>query len=220
LFSNTDVRIFYGLESPPPKPQLVSLKDLLGFGQQNMKNLINILLSFLILIVIFSTAAATADAATMARASASLKLEEEKEIDNRAVILEKFLEQYNSPFADKADVFVREADKNNLDWKFVAAISGIESTFGQRYPQGTYNAWGWGIYGDNMHYFASWDEAISTISYELRTRYMDQWGATNTYEIGRYYAANPTWASKVEYFMRQMEEFEREYDAEQLPILI
>lgn len=155
-----------------------------------------------------------------ARASASLKIEGEVQTDNRALVLKKFLEKYNSPFADKAEVFVAEADKNNLDWKFVAAISGIESTFGQRYPQGTYNAWGWGIYGDNMHYFASWDEAIETISYELRHRYMDQWGATNTYEIGRYYAASPTWAQRVEYFMAQMEKFEREYEAQDLPILI
>lgn len=155
-----------------------------------------------------------------ARASASLRTENGAKTDNRAIILEKFLEKYNSPFADKADIFVREADKNNLDWKFVAAISGIESTFGQRYPQGTYNAWGWGIYGDNMHYFNSWDEAISTISFELRTRYMDKWGATNTYEIGRFYAASPTWAQRVEFFMGQIEEFETEYNAQELPILI
>lgn len=155
-----------------------------------------------------------------ARASASLKTETKEVEDNRAKILEAFLEQYDSPFADQAEIFVSEADKNDLDWKFVAAISGIESTFGQQYPHGTYNAWGWGIYGDNMHYFSSWEDAIATISYELRNRYMNQWGATNTYEIGRYYAANPTWASKVEYFMAQMEQFETEYTNSQLSIII
>jgi len=155
-----------------------------------------------------------------ARASASFKVEYVAKEDNRAKILQKFLEKYNSPFADQADVFVREADKNDLDWKFVAAISGIESTFGKRYPYGTYNAWGWGIYGDNMHYFTSWEDAITTISYELRNRYMNQWGATNTYEIGRYYAASPTWAQRVEFFMKEIEEFEKEYENKQLSILI
>lgn len=185
-----------------------------------MKNIFKQFIVFLSLIVIALATAGAVDAAPMARASASLRLETETEKDNRALILRKFLERYNSPFADQADVFVREADKNNLDWKFVAAISGIESTFGQRYPQGTYNAWGWGIYGDNMHYFESWEDGISTISYELRTRYMDKWGATNTYEIGRFYAASPTWAQKVEYFMAQMEQFEKEHNNSQLEVLI
>lgn len=185
-----------------------------------MKKTLKKFIVIISLIVIALATAGTADAAPMARASASLRSENEVVKDNRALILRKFLEKYNSPYADQADVFVREADKNDLDWKFVAAISGIESTFGQRYPQGTYNAWGWGIYGDNMHYFGSWEEAITTISFELRTRYMDKWGATNTYEIGRYYAASPTWAQKVEYFMAQMEEFEKEHNNSQLEVLI
>ena len=185
-----------------------------------MKSIFKLTTVLLTLIVLSFVATGAVNAAPMARSSATLKVHGEIEVDNRAVILEKFLEKYNSPFADQADVFVREADKNNLDWKFVAAISGIESTFGKRYPQGTYNAWGWGIYGDNMHYFESWEDGISTISYELRTRYMDKWGATNTHEIGRFYAASPTWAQKVEYFMAEIEEFEAEYENTELQVLI
>ena len=36
---------------------------------------------------------------------------------------------------------------------------------------------------------------------------MNQRGATNVYEIGRTYAASPTWAVRVEYFMNRISDF-------------
>lgn len=154
----------------------------------------------------------------LARPSASFTVSYEAQKDNRAEILAAFLNQYDSPFADQAHIFVREADKYDLDWRFVAAISGVESTFGKRYPEGSYNAWGWGIYGTNRHGFASWEDAISTISRELRERYMNKWGATDVYAIGNYYAASPTWASRVTFFMDRMSTFEATYTSSELPI--
>lgn len=136
---------------------------------------------------------------------ANMAIEEKQ--DNRVTILKEFLDQYNSPFADKAAVFVREADKNNIDWKLLVAISGVESTFGQQIPYNANNAWGWGIYGDNMIRFSTWDEAITTISKELRERYINKWGAQDVYQIGKYYAASPTWAQRVDYFMQKIDSF-------------
>lgn len=178
------------------------------------------ILSLILLFGVFAGGAEASPSAKLARPSATLKSEAVQVEDNRTEILEAYLTQYNSPFADQADVFVREADKYGLDWKFVAAISGIESTFGQRYPEGTYNAWGWGIYGTNMHYFESWEDAIVTITSTLRTKYMNTWGADDVHEIGSYYAANPTWSQKVLYFMNQIEAFENEYENTQLSLLI
>lgn len=143
-----------------------------------------------------------------------------KKADNRVKILEAYLTKYNSPLAAYADVFVAEADKNNLDWKFVAAISGVESTFGKRIPYNSYNAWGWGVYGDNVLRFESWEDGIATISHGLRTKYMDKWGAEDIYSIGRIYAASPTWAQKVTYFSNKIEKFEKEYTNAQLSISI
>ena len=127
--------------------------------------------------------------------------------DNRVKILREFLESYNSPIAQNAEEFVRYADFYNLDWRFVAAISGVESTFGQQIPQGSYNGWGWGVYGNHVTYFSSWVLGIQTISKGLRENYMDKWGATNVYEIGRMYAASSAWASHVEYFMNRISDF-------------
>ena len=90
-----------------------------------MKLLISII-SILVLSGIFAPEAEASASAKLARSSATLKSEIQAETDYRADILEEYLTKYNSPFADQAEVFVREADKYGLDWKFVAAISGIE----------------------------------------------------------------------------------------------
>ena len=117
--------------------------------------------------------------------------------DNRVKTLRSFFEYYNSPLSSYAQVFIDRADEYNLDWRLVEAISGVESTFGLEIPYGTYNAWGWGIYGNNVTYFKSWEDGITTISKGLRENYIDRWGATNIYEIGAIYAASPTWAVRV-----------------------
>ena len=127
--------------------------------------------------------------------------------DIRVKILKEFLESYNSPLAPFAEDFVNTADTYNLDWRLVAAISGVESTFGHQIPQGSYNGWGWGVYGNNVIYFPSWKDGIQTISKGLRERYMDGRGATNVYEIGRTYAASPAWASHVENYMNRISDF-------------
>lgn len=123
----------------------------------------------------------------------------------RVAILYNFLDSYNSPLKIYARNFVEEANKNNLDYRLLAAISGVESTFGQQLPYSSYNAWGWGIYGNNALRFGSYPEAISTISKSLRENYIDSWGAKNVYQIGRFYAASPTWAQRVVYFMEKVE---------------
>lgn len=125
--------------------------------------------------------------------------------DHRAEILQKYLEKQDSPLAPYANVFVSQADLYNIDWRFVAAISGVESTFGKAVP--CTNAWGWGIYGTQTYCFNSYDEAIRTISKDIRQKYINQWGAEDVYSIGSRYAASPTWASRVVYFMNDMESF-------------
>lgn len=129
------------------------------------------------------------------------------ENDSRVKVLRHFLQSFNSPLAPFADTFVKEADENDLDWRFVAAISGVESTFGREIPYNSYNAWGWGIYGNNVIRFNSYDEAIKTISKGLKENYIDAWGANDVYQVGRFYAASPTWSQRVVYFMQKVDEF-------------
>ena len=137
------------------------------------------------------------------------KIQEEK--DTRAQILQDYLKKYNSPLAPFAKNFIDEADKNKIDWRLVTAISGVESYFGQMIPYNSYNGWGFGIYGNNVRRFPTWEEAITTISKALREDYMNKWKAKNVYEIGEIYATDPQWAYKVNRFMEEIEKFQKNY---------
>lgn len=140
---------------------------------------------------------------------------EKKLIDNRIKILQAYLAQYNSPLENQAHVFVAAADKYDLDWKLVAAISGVESTFGKFVPggpdYGSYNAWGWGVYGTQALYFKSWEDGIYTVSQGLKENYIDR-GLTDPYAINRVYASSPTWGAHVSYFLADMNKFEQSYN--------
>jgi hypothetical protein len=129
--------------------------------------------------------------------------------DNRVTILRAYLHSLDSPLADVAQVFIREADKNNLDWKLVTAIAGVESTFGKQIPAGSYNAWGWGIFTgatDGVH-FNGWADGITQVSEGIRKNYIDR-GARDIYEIGWIYAANGiSWGTHVNTFMDKIEHY-------------
>lgn len=181
-----------------------------------MGKIFSILLIIVFFLIPHQTIRARENEAVMSSKLANVVVE--KDVDNRAKILKKFLQFYNSPLADNAETFVKQADANNLDWRLVASISGVESTFGKQIPYNSYNAWGWGIYGNNMIYFTSFDEAIETISKALRENYIDKWGAQNVYQIGRFYAASPTWTQRVVYFMNKVDEFAVKNPTESLSI--
>lgn len=131
------------------------------------------------------------------RSSAILASSEVKNDDIRVKKLRAFLRDSNSPMADSAQVFVEKADEYHLDWKLLAAISGVESCYGQAIPPGSYNAWGWGIYANHVTYFTSWNDGISTISQGLRENYINKLGTDDVHSVGSIYAASPTWAQRV-----------------------
>jgi hypothetical protein len=142
-------------------------------------------------------------------------------IDTRADRLESFLTRYNSPVRSYAHVFIEEADKNNLDWKFVASIAGLESTFCQHIPTGSYNCWGWGIPtgAQSGIEFDTFAHGVATVSKGLRQNYLNR-GLITIEQIGHVYAASPTWAQRVRYFMTQLNSWNPQTDASDLPITI
>lgn len=175
---------------------------------------------FGIFLFIFLTLfAAKADA--FSKSSAVLAQAELKDInDERVNKLKAYLEANNSPIASDARVFVEAADQYDLDWRLVAAISGLESGFGNHIPANSYNAWGWGVYGGKVTYFTSWEDGIRTISQGLRERYMNERGAQNVYQIGSTYAASPTWAQRVIMFMDRIENYTALNSIESLSITL
>lgn len=136
---------------------------------------------------------------------------EAKQLGKEAKILTEYLAKYDSPLQYHAQDFIDAANLYDLNWKLVAAISGVESTFGKFIPGG-YNGWGWGVYGTQAIYFKSWKDGIYTVSQGLRENYINK-GYTEPFSMNRIYAASPNWGSRVTFFMVEMERFAKEYQS-------
>lgn len=134
---------------------------------------------------------------------------EKRVLDQRAEILADYFASYNSPLQYQAQDFIDAADQYGVDWRLTPAISGVESTFGKN--SYGYNAWGWGIYGDNRLNFSSWRDGIYTVTAGLREGYIDK-GLKDPFAMNKVYAASPSWGWKVNYFMKDLEKFEAEKD--------
>jgi hypothetical protein len=182
---------------------------------------LKLLFTFMLLFSLLSLKTGTIFAASEAGTAATLAFHQADTSDTRVERLRAFLASYDSPLTSEAETFVAEADKNNLDWKLVAAIAGVESTFGKEIPAGSYNGWGWGIptgAQDGVH-FNSWADGIAQVSEGLRQNYINR-GSKDIYDIGWMYAANGnSWATHVRYFIDQLEAFQPAHVA-QLPVSI
>lgn len=153
------------------------------------------------------------------RASATIQNPQERAgSDYRVKILSDYLASQGSPLVSNSKDFIYYADKYNLDWRLVPAITGVESSFGKEIPPYSYNGWGWGVYGDNVIRFNSWKEGIATVSQGLRERYINQWGGQNIYQIGSMYASSPFWASHVELYINRIQEFALSNPQDTLPL--
>lgn len=139
-----------------------------------------------------------------------------KKLDNKAKILSKYLASYNSPMQYHAQDFIDASETYGLDWKLLPSIAGVESTFGKQIPGG-YNAWGWGVFGDQAIYFTSWRDGMFTIARGLRENYLNK-GLTDPYAINRIYASSPHWGKNVTYFMGDLEKFANKYKSDEQEI--
>ena len=146
------------------------------------------------------------------------------EKDPHIEVLEAYLESKDSPMSKNAVDFIEAANEYDLDWKLVAAISGLESGFGKHTPGNelffneSYNGWGWGVYGTQALGFESWKDGIYTVSRGLRENYINR-GLTDPIAMNRKYASSPTWGVRVNIFMAQIEEFEKQYETDNKPVL-
>ncbi len=133
--------------------------------------------------------------------------------DTRVTALGRFLEDYGSPMAPSAQTFVDVADETGMDWRLIASISGVESSFGRIIPYNSYNAWGWkGGPGGSFSVFASWDDAISQITRRMATGYgtnIDPYAIEGIYCPPCGQTGTHTWAGGVSRFMMQIDEYRK-----------
>lgn len=126
--------------------------------------------------------------------------------DRRVGVLRDYLSQFGSPLSQYADIFIRESDKYKLDWRLVPAISGAESTFGNRVAFDSRNPFG---YAGGYFSFESWEKAIEVETEMLAEKYRDKWGLVTPEEIMPIYAPpSLTWAKNVRFFMNEISSFE------------
>ena len=162
-------------------------------------------LIYLFIFILFFLSTRTARANVyVADESAVLKSSRFVPKDSRVEKLETFLLSHNSPLAKYSDKFVEVADKYNIDWRLIPAITGVESTFGKRIPQSSYNAYGW---ANGKYRFSSWDESIEVVGKTLREKYYNKGTPTINLIARRYAPPSSTWAGNVKYFMAKIDEY-------------
>lgn len=126
--------------------------------------------------------------------------------DARPVIIQKYLEGYHSPLLPYANLIVTTSDKYGVDWRLLIAIAQQESNLGKKIPEGSYNAWGWGIHSQGTLGFSSWEEAIETVAQGIKEGYLDK-GYKTPEEIMKKYTPNSdgSWSFAVNHFLEELE---------------
>lgn len=128
--------------------------------------------------------------------------------DARAKIIENFFNSYKSPLEDYSPVFIAVAEKYQLDWRLLPAISMQESNGGRRVIKNSYNPFGYGIYGKLVTRFTSWEEAIERVGKALKEDYLSQGLKTPTQIMAKYTPPSlkkgGAWAKGVTSFMDEL----------------
>jgi len=125
--------------------------------------------------------------------------------DSRAQKINAVFKIYNCPLEGLGETFVYEADRNNIPWWLTASVAFKESSCGKNTPTidggESYNAWGWGVYGDQTHSFDNWVRGIETVSEYFSERFYSQ-GITDLCDIMKIYTppSSGSWCEEVTHF--------------------
>jgi hypothetical protein len=127
------------------------------------------------------------------------------EQDGRVEKIRQFLQRYNSPLEPYAQDIVEAADEYGLDYRLIPAIAMQESNLCLKIPAGSYNCWGFGIYGNTVHRFSDYKEGIYTVTKTLATKYKNR-GLVTPEEIMTMWtpSSNGSWAHSVNHFMGEL----------------
>jgi hypothetical protein len=125
--------------------------------------------------------------------------------DARPLIVERFLERYRSPMTGLGGEFVAAADRHRLPYGLLPAIGFCEGGLGRAIPPNSFNTWGWGIYGNLVTRFSSWQEGIETVAQGIRRDYFDQ-GLDSPEEMMSRYTppSKGTWAFCINKYMQEL----------------
>lgn len=125
--------------------------------------------------------------------------------DTRAAIIDHYFTRYGCPLAGTGQKMVEASDKYGFEFWWLPAIAWQESTCGKVMIPNSFNAWGYGIYGDRVTKFASWDEAIDHIAKDLNKNFFAR-GLTEPCEFEKRYTppSKGRWCKSIKYFRDEM----------------
>lgn len=125
--------------------------------------------------------------------------------DGRISLVDNFFKKYASPMFGLGKDIVEAADRNKIPFGYLPAIAQCEGNLGKTIPNNSFNTWGWGIYGNTMTKFNSWQDAIETVSKGLRTQYFDL-GLNTPEKIMPKYTppSQGSWANCVNTFLEEL----------------
>jgi hypothetical protein len=143
--------------------------------------------------------------AALPAASGTLKIRIGEE-DARITVVKDFFKKYKSDLFPYADNVIYAADKYGIDYRLIPAIAMQESNLCKKAPKGSYNCWGFGIYGKKVTKFENYADAIDTVTKTLANKYKAN-GLESPEQIMSKYTpgSNGSWADGVNHFMDQLE---------------
>ncbi len=117
-------------------------------------------------------------------------------------LIETFLQKYHSPMAGLGTDIVNAARKYQIPIDILPAIGQCEGNLGKSIPANSHNTWGFGVYGNQITRFSSWQEAIDTVSKAIRRDYFD-FGLTTPEKMMAKYTppSDGSWANCVNKFI-------------------
>lgn len=129
-----------------------------------------------------------------------------KLVDGRTANLRNFFRKHNSPLYDSADFIVQTSDKYGFDYRLLPAIAMQESNLCRYIPADSHNCWGYGIYGNNVIKFSTYEEAIEVVARGIKTNYIDKGYTTPESIMSKYTPnSNGSWAYSINYFFKLLE---------------
>ena len=130
-----------------------------------------------------------------------------KTADARTEILRQYLAHYNSPLEEHAGLIVMMADQYDFDYRWLVAIAMQESTLCKFIPVDSYNCWGWGIYGDKITRFDSYEDAIRRIAPQFKQIFLKGDHNKDPFKVMETYTppSDGSWANGVNQFFNDLQ---------------
>lgn len=124
-----------------------------------------------------------------------------------SLVIEKYLDRYDSPLLPYVDIIISSAEEAGVDPKLIVAIAQQESNLGKTSPENCFNAWGWGIHSKGTKCYTGWPEAIESVTLGIAVNYCLKGYCDDPCVMMKKYTprSNGSWCAGVKQFLTDME---------------